>query len=286
MFAFDLRILFGPSSHESHEIKVCGFFEGSVSKSINEALRKAAPPYIVDEGFSCDLVVAARRKQNVRLHEPIPKALRESRPSRTDTDELAVEIGRDRDSRLEISAILDDRRQILVMQLIPRDASRVARIEDRSLELMVGLWLLNEHRHTNHVISLGKRDLLKQAVYDVVRDTRYSSRLFDDVFVVGANSLYLSIRAVTTIRRCNTTAMPGVKDDDGVVATGTNVGIIDQMSFECVKDVGARGISVGYEFDMRFWDMEGLFQKILEVFGVIDAALQVSERFVLKSHVS
>jgi hypothetical protein len=172
------------------------------------------------------------------------------------------------------------------MQFLPRDASRVARIEDRSLELMVGLWLLKEHRHTNHVISLGKRDLLKQAVYDVVRDTRYSSRLFDDVFVVGANSLYLSIRAVTTIRRCNTTAMPGVKDDDGVVATGTNVGIIDQMSFECVKDVGARGISVGYEFDMRFWDMEGLFQKILEVFGVIDAALQVSERFVLKSHVS
>jgi hypothetical protein len=80
--------------------------------------------------------------------------------------------------------------------------------------------------------------------------------------------------------------MPGVKNDDSVVATGADVGIIDQMSFECFKDVGARGISVGYEFDVRFWDMEGLYQKILKVFGVIDTALQVSERFVLKSHVS
>jgi hypothetical protein len=231
---------------------------------------------MVDEGFSCDLVVAARRKQNVRLREPIPKAWRESRPSRTDTDELAVEIGRDRDSRLEISAI----------QFIPPDASRVTRIEDRSLELIVSLWLFKEHGHTNHVISLGKRDLLKQPVYDVVRDTRYSSRLFVYVFVIGANSLYLSIRTVTTMRRCNTTAIPGVKKNDSVLATGTNVGIIDQMSFECVKDIGARGISIGYEFDMRFWDMEGLFQKILKVFGVIDAALQASERFVLKSHVS
>jgi hypothetical protein len=54
------------------------------------------------------------------------------------------------------------------------------------------------------------------------------------------------------------------------------------MSLECGQNVGACGVSVGYELDMRFWDTEELCQKILQVIGVIDGALQAGEHFVLE----
>jgi hypothetical protein len=74
--------------------------------------------------------------------------------------------------------------------------------------------------------------------------------------------------------------MPGVEDDDRVAGANGRIG--DQMSLECGQDVGACGVSVGYELDMRFWDTEELCQKIFQVIGVIDGTLQAGEHFVLE----
>lgn len=135
-------------------------------------------------------------------------------------------------------------------------------------------------RKTHYVISLGVCQLTHQSIERPVGNSVrrapsvYGSFVsFEDRDIVRTYSFHLPSIIVPVLRR-NTVTVSSVEEEDEVAFV--DLCVLDEVTVERSQNVVSRGRLVQQNEHIARRDIERLFQIIVEVFAVIDAAFEFS----------